>query len=121
MAVDGHLNFDTLINTKGFEKGLKNIGNTLGNLKSSVINLAGVFGIAFSVSALVNFSKSAKELYNIQLEGETKLETVLSKHLDATEEQIQAAKEYASALQELGVIGDEVQLAGLQELSTYIV
>lgn len=120
MAVDGHLNFDTVIKTSGFQKGLKNIGDTLNSLKGSVMNLAGAFGIAFSVSALVNFSKSAKEAYNIQLEGETKLATVLGEHLDATEEQIQAAKDYASALQEIGVIGDEVQLAGLQELSTYI-
>lgn len=120
MAVDGHLNFDTLISTKGFEKGLKNIGNTLSSLKGTVMNLAGAFGIAFSTAALVNFSKSAKEAYNVQLEGETKLATVLGEHLDATEEQIQAAKDYASALQEVGVIGDEVQLAGLQELSTYI-
>ena len=120
MAVDGHLNFDTLINTNGFQKGLKNIGNTLSSLKGTVMNLAGAFGIAFSTAALVNFSKSAKEAYNVQLEGETKLATVLGEHLDATEEQIQAAKDYASALQEVGVIGDEVQLAGLQELSTYI-
>lgn len=120
MAVDGHLNFDTLINTNGFQKGLKNIGNTLSSLKGTVMNLAGAFGIEFSTAALVNFSKSAKEAYNVQLEGETKLATVLGEHLDATEEQIQAAKDYASALQEVGVIGDEVQLAGLQELSTYI-
>lgn len=120
MAVDGHLNFDTIIKTTGFQKGLKNIGNTLKSLKGSVMNLAGAFGIAFSAAALINFSKSAKELYNIQLEGETKLETVLGKHLNATKEQIQTTKDYASALQEVGVIGDEVQLAGLQELSTYI-
>ena len=70
------------------------------------MNLAGAFGIAFSTAALVNFSKSAKEAYNVQLEGETKLATVLGEHLDATEEQIQATKDYASALQEVGVIGD---------------
>ena len=109
-----------MINTNGFQKGLKNIGNTLSSLKGTVMNLAGAFGIEFSTAALVNFSKSAKEAYNVQLEGETKLATVLGEHLDATEEQIQAAKDYASALQEVGVIGDEVQLAGLQELSTYI-
>ena len=120
MAVDGHLNFDTIIKTSGFQKGLKNIGNTLNSLKGAAMNLAGAFGIAFSAAALINFSKSAKEAYNVQLEGETKLATVLGEHLDATEEQIQAAKDYASALQEIGVIGDEVQLAGLQELSTYI-
>ena len=120
MAVDGHLNFDTLINTKGFQSGIKDIGKALSGIKGSVMNLAGAFGIAFGTAALVNFSKSAKELYNVQLEGETKLETVLGKHLDATKEQIQATKDYASALQEVGVIGDEVQLAGLQELSTYI-
>jgi hypothetical protein len=39
---------------------------------------------------------------------------------NATDEQIQSVKDLASELQGLGVVGDEVQLAGMQELATYV-
>lgn len=40
--------------------------------------------------------------------------------MDAREADIQSIKDLCSAQQELGVIGDEVQLAGAQELATYL-
>lgn len=44
----------------------------------------------------------------------------MKRNLGATDEQVQSLKDYASELQNIGVIGDEVQLSGLQELSTYV-
>ncbi|MBR1750849.1 MAG: hypothetical protein IJ740_08225 [Ruminococcus sp.] len=120
MAADGHLNFDTKINTRGVEKGLGTIEGLAGGLRSVFTKLGAVIGVAFSVSALQRFTKEARELWNVQLEAETKLETILGRNLGAARDQIQAVKDYASALQEVGVIGDEVQLSGLQELATYI-
>lgn len=117
---DGYLNFDTKINEKGFTKGVGNIGNGLKKLKSQLIGVAAAVGAAFSVKAITSFVRAAKEAWNVQLEAETKLETVLGRNLGAAKEQIKSAKEWASALQEVGVIGDEIQLSGLQELSTYI-
>jgi hypothetical protein len=40
--------------------------------------------------------------------------------MNAREEDIQSIKDLCSAQQKLGVIGDEVQLAGAQELATYL-
>ena len=59
LAVDGSLNFDTNINTKGFNGGVKNIGGSLDGLKSTLGKVAIAVGAAFSVKAIVNFSKSA--------------------------------------------------------------
>jgi hypothetical protein len=120
VAVDGFLNFDTKINTSGFKNGIKNIASLLDGMKGSLKGIASTIGIAFGVKEIIAFSKSAKEAWNIQLEAETKLETVLGRNLGATKEQIQAVKDWSSELQNVGVIGDEVQLSGLQELSTYI-
>ncbi len=120
MNVDGFLNFNTNINTKGFTKGISGIKEKLGGMKSSLLKFGTTVAAAFSIKAIANFSKECKSLYEIQLEAETKLETVLGRNLGATEEQIKATKEWASELQNVGVIGDEVQLSGLQELSTYI-
>ena len=59
-------------------------------------------------------------LYNFQIAQETKLESVMRSRMKATDETIQSIKDFASAQQKIGVIGDEVQIAGLQELATYV-
>lgn len=120
MAVDGYLNFLTKINTKGFERGTDSIAGSLDKLKSQLKGVAAAVGLAFGVKEIVSFSKEAKEAWNVQLEADTKLERVMKNTMGATREQIQATKDWASELQQVGVIGDEIQLSGLQELSTYV-
>ena len=56
----------------------------------------------------------------VQVQAEVKLETVMRQRMQATEDEIQAVKDLASAQQQLGVIGDEVQLAGAQQLATFL-
>ena len=120
MAVDGSLNFDTKINTKGFEKGTKSLNNSLSGLNSKLASLAKLVVAAFSVKQVVAFTKACKEAYQVQFEAEAKLEQVMKNTMGATQDQIQSVKEYASELQKVGVIGDEVTLSGLQELGTYV-
>ena len=61
MAVDGSLNFDTRIDTTGFDKGTKAISNGLGSLKSSLTKLGTAVAAAFSVRTIFNFGKQAIE------------------------------------------------------------
>lgn len=61
LSVDGYLNFDTKINTKGFNTGTKQIGEGLGNMKQMLGKVGPAVGAAFSVKALVDFGKSAVE------------------------------------------------------------
>ena len=58
--------------------------------------------------------------YAAQVEVETQLAVNMRNTMGAREEDIQSIKDLCSAQQELGVIGDEVQLAGAQELATYL-
>lgn len=58
--------------------------------------------------------------YAMQEVAEMKLATVMRNTMGATDDDVEAIKRLTSAQQELGVIGDEVQLAGAQELSTYL-
>lgn len=102
------------------QKTTDDITKNISSISSLLTRLSGIIGTVFSVSVIHNFVKEAKAAWNIQLEAETKLENILGRNLGATQAQIQATKEWASALQSVGVIGDEVQLSGLQELSTYI-
>ena len=59
MAVDGRLNFDTKIDTKGFNVGTKQLSNGLGGLKSMLGKIAVAAAAAFSVKKLVDFGKQA--------------------------------------------------------------
>ena len=56
----------------------------------------------------------------MQVEAETKLANNMRNTMGAREEEIQSIKDLCTAQQQLGVIGDEVQLAGAQELATYL-
>ena len=120
MAADGHLNFDTKINTKGFDKDADKLTNSLGKVKGALKGIAVAAAAAFSIQKIAAFIKESKEAYNVQLEAETKLAQVLKNTTGATEEQVDAIKDWASELQKVGIIGDEITLSGLQELGTYI-
>lgn len=87
--------------------------------------LSGITG-ALSVGALKSFASQSEELAKAQIEAETKLEAVLGnvKSIAAGgTAAIQNAKDQlmgvASDIQKVGVIGDEVTLAGMQQLATF--
>lgn len=77
------------------------------NFASGIQQLKGVFG---------EFTQD----YADQEAAETRLANNMRNTMDAREEDIQSIKDLCAAQQQLGVIGDEVQLAGAQELATYL-
>lgn len=79
-----------------------------------------IIASAFVIKAVINFGKASVEAANAQIEAETKLAEVLKTRTNATDEQIQSIKDLATAQQSLGVIGDDVQLAGAQQLATFV-
>lgn len=58
--------------------------------------------------------------YTTQETAEKKVAQVMRNTMNATEAEVESIKKLCSAQQELGVIGDEVQLSGAQELATYL-
>lgn len=81
---------------------------------------------AIGATALTSIYSGAEDAAKAQIEAETKLEAVLGNVASIQERgagAVQAAKEelmgVASQLQNVGVIGDEVTLAGMQQLATY--
>lgn len=58
--------------------------------------------------------------YQVQLVAETQLQTIMRQRMGATDAEIQSVKDLCSAQQELGVIGDEVQLSGAQQMATFL-
>ena len=82
--------------------------------------LGGMMAAAFALGRIKAMVSEWQALYRTQLESEIKISVTMRNATNATMEQIQAVKDLASHYQQLGVIGDEVQLAGMQELATYV-
>ena len=98
-------------------------------MKNSAKNLVGAIsgiGLAISAAGAVSFGKDSIEAAKAQIEAETKLEAVLGNVKSVASGgalAIKAAKnelvETAGKLQGIGVIGDEVTIAGQQQLATF--
>ena len=142
MTTAGQIGIDLILNSTSFKKSLNKIqtqannagskiakslsgvqsqANIVGSkISNSFSKIAKVVGTAFSVAMITRFSKECVSAANIQTEAETKLTTVMRQRMSASNKAISSVKNYASALQETGVVGDEVQLAGAQQLSTFL-
>ena len=117
--------------TDNVSQPLRNIENQMGKTTSAFSSFASKI---FSVNQAVQLFQAVgngisfvtgkitemTDAYDIQAQAELKLETVMRNHMGATKEQIQMIKDFASAEQQAGVFGDEMILAGAQELATYI-
>lgn len=73
-----------------------------------------------SIGELQGVVSDLTSAYQVQLVAETQIETIMRQRMAATNEQIQSIKNLCSAQQELGVIGDEVQLSGAQQMATFL-
>ena len=93
-------------------------------LKKSAVNFAALStGISQAQQAMAGITSAMQELsgaYAVQEQVKTQLMTVMRERMGATEAEIQSVKDLCSAQQALGIIGDEVQLAGVQQMATFL-
>lgn len=80
----------------------------------------GALAAVVSVTAIVNFARDAREAYEEAAEAEAKLTAVMRNTMSASTAEIRSIKELCEAQQELGVVETAVQVAGAQELATYL-
>lgn len=73
-----------------------------------------------SLNKMLDSFNDLTTAYRTQVTAETKLAQVMHNTMAATAEDVDAIKQLCAAQQERGVVGDEVQLAGAQELATYL-
>ena len=112
------------LNTKEFDNGLStaksNAETSSSGMANSFKKIGSVIAVAFSVAKIISFGKECLDAYGVQAEQEKKLEVVMKQRMGATDKGIQSVKDYASQLQKIGVVGDEVQLAGAQQVATFL-
>ena len=93
-------------------------------LKGNVINFAalatGLNAAQRSFGQLQSAMSDLAGAYAVQEANETKLATVMRQRMGATDAEIESIKQLASEQQKIGVIGDEVQLSGAQQIATFL-
>ncbi len=112
---------------KNMSKDVEDLGNkslkTGDIIKAKLVSEAIISGVKSLASAfksalntLDDWSKKAKDLE----EQETKVARVMKNTTNATDKEINALIKLTSQQEKLGVVSQETQLAGLQELGTYV-
>jgi len=96
---------------------LKALDGKLANLSKTMKKVSIASGLAFG--AMLVGIKKVVGAYHLQEKAETRLASIAKTVTKATEEQIQALKNQASALQKVGVVGDDVVMAGQSQLLSF--
>ena len=113
-----------IVDANSLKTALSSTVKVADDLKKPFINFASIStGITAVQGVIENVQSALKGLtdaYAVQIQTETQLENSMRNTMSATDAEIQSIKDLCSAQQQLGVIGDEVQLAGAQKLATFL-
>lgn len=101
-------------------KSMQSMSASISKATSRINNALSAVGIGLSVAAIVAAGKDAVQAYKEQGEAEAKLAQVMKTTTGAAAGEIRAIKQLTDAQQELGIVGGDVQMAGAQELATYL-
>lgn len=103
---------------------MNDVSTEADRLNTQLLNLNQVKAVFDSLSQAAaevqGVMSSLTGSYAVQERAEVQLQTVMRQRMDATDEEVEGIKRLASAQQELGVIGDEVQLMGAQQMATFL-
>lgn len=107
-------------NAAGVSAGNKIAGGMKGKLSkiSGGLFKAGTIATAVSVPIIAGIKKSM-EAYQVQSGAETKLTEIYKTRMGVTKRAAKETMRLASAIQQEGVVGDEVTLSGAQQLATF--
>lgn len=112
------------VSTQQLDKALEGVSRASRNTHTELVTMASatvlIDGLSSAVTQLHSAFSNLSAAYDVQMEAETKLHTVMEQRMFATIDEVQSIKDLAAAQQELGIIGDEVQLAGAQQLATFL-
>ena len=125
LSVDGKEQLVTATTDIGkFAKGMAKAQTDANRFRDTMLKFNQI-GQAFqnAITGLQQFAgviHGYTEAYKVQEQAETQLATAMRNTMGVREEDIQSIKDLCSEQQRLGVIGDEVQLAGAKQLATFV-
>jgi hypothetical protein len=117
--------------TSGLRRELNNVRQQLGETEREVNRATSAIGSAFkklgvivasafTVKKIIDFGKASLQTYNDVTVQATKLGQVMRNTMGATDAQIESIKKLTQAQEGIGVIAWDTQMAGAQELGTYL-
>ena len=99
---------------------MKKMSTSISGSASIIKKALGAITAAASVTAIVAAAKDAKAAYDEQAAAEARLAQVMRNTMGASAAEVKQIKELCDAQQELGVVSGDVQMAGAQEMATYL-
>ena len=115
---------DLANDAEGLKKIITSTISEAQQLNTGAINFAaiatGISQVQDSMGTLRDVLTDLTAGYNYATEAETKLTTVMGQRMGATQKEIESIKELALAQREKGVIDDDVQLMGAQQIATFL-
>lgn len=103
---------------------VRHIKEETDRLNGSIVNFAqtsqAIDLLQQSIGSLMGGMQNLLSAYSAQEVAETQLANNMRNTMGARDEDIQSIMDLCAAQQQLGVIGDEVQISGAQELATYL-
>lgn len=115
---------DLANDAEGLKKIITSTISEAQQLNTGAINFAaiatGISQVQDSMGTLRDVLTDLTAGYNYAIEAETKLTTVMGQRMGATQKEIESIKELALAQREKGVIDDDVQLMGAQQIATFL-
>lgn len=108
-------------NTSGsIPSGKSSGGGLMGSAGGLLKGAAIIGGLTMAVGAISQLADAGEAAYKAQSVAETRLTAVMHNTMGARKEDVKSIIDFATAQEKLGVIGADVQIAGAQELSTYL-
>lgn len=118
-------------NTENLKKEINGINKQLTGFQKQTTSklgaISGVFSKMIPIATIIaglkylkDFINSSEQAYKDQIQNETRLIEVMRQLDYARKQDVADILALTDAEQKMGVVGDEIQLAGAQELSTYV-
>lgn len=93
---------------------------SMNGINDAVKKLGGLLAAGFSIAKIVEFGKTSADAYNESVEAATKLQTIMRQRMGATDAQIGQIQALTAAQQQLGVVEDDAQVFGAQQMATFL-
>ena len=105
---------------RGMQNSVSRSCNAMSKAAAGLKKAFTAVGVAVSLGALVSAAKDAAAAYDEQVQNEVRLAQAMRNTMSATNDEIQSVLDLADAQEQLGIIDANAQVAGAQELSTYL-
>ena len=120
MKLVGSLRARLGLDKKPFDKNLKSAKSGAKKFGSAMKKIGSIIAGAFAIKIIAQWGKATLNAYKEQRSAELKLATIMRDRMKLGKDAFKRIAKQTSEYQKQGIIGDEIQLAGVQQLATFV-